>query len=233
MMWMKSIKALSWIASIGLVSSALFLAYIILFPVDVIKGWKLELPAKNEYALGEVVVIESMYSKTVPTGNNSQSERYIECRNNRGVNLRYLLNKAVANRKPSSSTGTGIVVQIPRELSGLTIPTTCFFSISISYNLYPRQAIPEYNRTKDFKLIQESEPAAVTPAPVGDTAVPLTAPLAQAEFRESKRPEGSSSSSSAPTTSPESEEAPVNPEPEEEEPSLLDRLRGILGGLAR
>lgn len=224
MMWLKSLRVLSWIASLGLVGSALFIAYIILFPVDVIKNWKLELPAKNDYTLGETVVLESTYQKTTATNNDSQSERYIECINEKGVSLRYLLNKAVANRKPSNSTGTGVVVQIPNELSGIKLPTTCFFSIAISYNVYPRQAEPEYNRTRDFTLHEEAK-TTLNPSML----VPLTSPVAQNDFRFGKLPEGSDIEP-MPTTAAGALE-PLASEPEPSNPTIIDRIRNFLGGL--
>ena len=151
----KILKTITYLTSFSLVASALFIAYIVLFPVDVLQNWTLR-TTSDRYTLGQSVVIESLFTKKVNTGKNSKASRYIECKNSNGVYVRYLLSEATANREKSKSTGTGIVVYIPKQIAEVDLPTDCFFSISIDYDVYPRRADPEYQRTKNFIL---SKPA--------------------------------------------------------------------------
>lgn len=222
MMWLKSIKALSLVASISLVSAALFIAYIVLFPVDVITNWKLSIP-KTEYTLGETVVIESLYTKKINTPRDSQSERYLECKNANGIYIRYLLNKAAANRAASPSTGTGVVVTIPDKLAELNLPTSCFFSIAINYNVYPRRAEAEYNRTQNFTLIPKStentegnsQPRILPESTQQSMSVELE------DTKESEMTEGTQSSDPTPITQ------QIAPQPQQ--PSFFQRLLNLVG----
>ncbi len=169
-MWLRSIKLLTWVASIGLVVSALFIAFVILFPVDVLTNWKIRI-AKDHYTLGETVVIESLYTKNIESSVHSVVTRYLECKNGNGVYVRYELNQALATAPQNISGGTGIIVKIPEDIAEVDLPTDCYFAISVDYDISPRRAKAEYNRSQNFVLSKpkvtkvEQKPIAINPTP--------------------------------------------------------------------
>lgn len=215
MMWLKSIKLLSWIASLGLVSAAVFIAYIVLFPVDVLTNWKLTI-SKDTYYPGDVVVIESTYTKNATV--TGTAKRYLECKNQSGVLLRYELNQAVANRSSAQLTGTGVTVTIPDRLAEITLPTDCFFSIGIEYDVYPRRAEYEYNRTQDFKLVPVDVVPTEKPTPTAGGAI--------------ERPEDDQPADAPPAVEPEAQATDTIPQREhvrsqDQEPSPITGIKPV------
>lgn len=143
------------------VFSAVVLGFSIYFTtnIHVLDNWTLEAPAGPLHA-GDAVVLISKYTKLKDV--DGTAKRYIECRNDNNVFIRYQLNEALADRA-AGAAGTGIPVKIPSNIPNL--PTTCRFSISIEYHVLPFKPTPEKNQTKEFHLLP----------PVVASTPPLTA----------------------------------------------------------
>jgi hypothetical protein len=120
-----------------------------LLNIKVIENWKLTVK-QTDIHVGDTVVLESTYHKLRTTGSDSESIRYIICRNREKVWVRYELNRATANRAVGVG-GTGIPVTIRRDIAD--VPTTCKFNIVISYKVLPFRTVVVTNDSNEF-LVQ-------------------------------------------------------------------------------
>lgn len=143
---MKAYPAVSYALSFSLIIAALVFAYTTLVPITVLQDWRLILK-KNSYTLDEIITVESAYTKTRNV--TGIATRYIECKNDRDVYVRYELSVADANRAPSAGS-TGIVSKIPNSI---VPPTSCRFSVNVCYQLYRWRNSCEYNSTSDFEVL--------------------------------------------------------------------------------
>jgi hypothetical protein len=114
--------------------------------IDVVKDWRLELP-QGEIHAGDTIVVSSMYTKLRDV--SGESKRYVECKNQNGVPIRYEINQAVANRK-SGKGGTGIEIVVP-DIPNL--PKMCKIQVSICYKVIPLKCSYENNETTEFQLL--------------------------------------------------------------------------------
>ena len=96
--------------------------------VRVLANWQLILPKQPIHA-GDPVTIQSSYTKLRPV--TGVASRYLDCKNESGAIIRYPINQATADHAPGTSTGTGVVVQMPTTIPDL--PADCRFSINIRY----------------------------------------------------------------------------------------------------
>lgn len=231
------LRAFSWLASLALVGSALYIAYVVLFPVNVLDDWTLTLSGKDYY-LGDTLTIESSYKKNVNA--KGTSTRYLECRNSNNVFVRYQLNEATGD-KPASRSSTGIIVKIPAVIAEVTLPTKCYFSISVVYDLYPRRAEPEYARTEEFTLNNAKEPqdhitqqaAPGAEGPSSNIALIPTSPRPSTSTPPAaKAPAQSAPQSKPPSSSPPTPAPTPRPQPQPPQQTLLQRtIDGVFQGV--
>lgn len=123
------------------------------FNIQVIKDWHLTLPSQEIHA-GDTIVVASTYTKLRQV--TGISTRSIECAIKPGIYLSTPLNKVLANRaaNPNKKTGTGILVQIPASMKGITsLPDPCHICVALSYPVLPGRSVPYFNCTKDFELL--------------------------------------------------------------------------------
>jgi len=118
--------------------------------VDVIddKSWHLVLPA-GEIRAGQTIYVKSEYRKLRQVEGNA--ERYIECRTKDGVQVAYLVSKAVANRAKGSG-GTGLPIPIPDNIPDL--PARCNIRVVVKYHVMPLRDVIEVKSSKDFTLLR-------------------------------------------------------------------------------
>ena len=130
----------------------LLVSYMLFWPVDVIKdgSWNIKVQGDVHYQ-NDILNVSSTYTKLREVIGTSR--RYLDCKNEQGVFVRYEINAAEANRK-AGSRGTGIKMGIPQEIP---TPTECRVAISIRYEVYPLRSHTEYNESDLFKLLPESD----------------------------------------------------------------------------
>jgi hypothetical protein len=113
---------------------------------DVLKNWRLVLP-EQQIRVGDEVVVQSLYEKV--RNSRGVSVRYIECRNETGVFIRYPISEAVANRDVGKA-GTGVVFVVPSTIPN--IPAKCRFNITIDYEVYRWRHVIESTNSAEFTL---------------------------------------------------------------------------------
>lgn len=116
------------------------------FRIDVLSDWRLELP-KDDIHIGDVIVVESIYKKELDV--SGKSTRYIECKNERGIFIRYPISEATANRS-SGKNGTGIIMKIPNSIPDA--PVTCRINVTIDYEIMAWRHVIESQNSKTFTL---------------------------------------------------------------------------------
>lgn len=132
---------------------------VLFFPVDVIYDdtWEVKVNGGNTHKVGESIQVDSIYQKLRKA--EGQANRYLDCKTERGTYLRYELNKADANRRPSlTRQGTAFTFGIPNAVKPL--PTECRVAIDIRYNVFKVggwsiRTVSEYQESKPFNLVKE------------------------------------------------------------------------------
>lgn len=149
-------KLLRGITNTRMVSYALFAFSLVLIAltlyflssVRVLENWSLRVPPGDIHA-GDRLVLLSEYTKTRDV--DGEAMRYIECMTkDTKIFIRYPINQAAANRAKGKA-GTGIPLVVPRDIPDL--PTTCKFSISITYEVLPFKKDYQKNSTQEFQLL--------------------------------------------------------------------------------
>lgn len=190
--------------------------------VTVLKDWTINLPTQPIHA-GDTINVQSVYTKLRPL--TGTAERYVDCKGFKGGYIRYLVNKAVANRAPAVHTGTGIVILIPMGIPDL--PTQCHISIVVTYQVYPWRAITQFNQSKDFTLlpslspVTSQQPAASAESSTASNPIPVAASSTGNIVSPSSNPT-STNTSAQPNTSQSQAAPPSNP-------GVIRRVLNILG----
>lgn len=179
----KKINSLSAtrLATYGLLVFALFTfaaTVYMTFNIDVLQEWRLELPKQDKIHVGDKITIASIYHKTMNV--KGTSVRYLDCKNKDGIEIRYPLNQAVADRAPKKG-GTGIVVVMPDTIPDL--PARCRVAVVIDYPVLPWRHVIETEETREFTLhpkevasvsSESNEPQRTTEIPVPATPSPAS-----------------------------------------------------------
>lgn len=136
-MWLnrntRNIKFWQFLNVALLTSLLLVLVFTLFAPVDVIKNetWKLTV-AGNVHYPGDILSVTSQYEKVKDA--TGTAKRYIECQNAQKAFIRYPINEAEANRRPTNrSVGTGVLLPVPISIP---VPTQCKVSIAIKYEIF-------------------------------------------------------------------------------------------------
>lgn len=139
--------------NLGLLSVFILLVgYIAFWPVDVLQNWVLEMPGKS-FTAGQSINVVSQYDKVREV--EGVSHRYVSCDDRRGINVRYEINSARADRTSGLNKGTGVPITFPLIVPDL--PAQCRFSISICYDINILKQHCEFNETGFFTLNPESK----------------------------------------------------------------------------
>ena len=97
----------------------------------------------------ETAIITSKFTQVKDI--SGKATRYLECKTPSNTTIRYQLNEAAANSQ-KGARGVGIIVQLPDQITGVTLPTECKFSISIDYQINKLRNFNEANESTEFTL---------------------------------------------------------------------------------
>lgn len=146
-----------------LILLAMFVTFLglLLYPIDVLNDdeWKIKVNGGNTHYVDETIAVDSIYTKLRKA--EGQTTRYIDCRTQSGTFLRYELNQADANRRPSKTKqGTAFTFSVPKTIT--PVPTKCKIVIDIRYSVFKMlgqsfRTVPEYQESKEFNLLPASE----------------------------------------------------------------------------
>lgn len=177
-----------------------------MFNIKVLENWTLTVKQADIH-VGDTVIVESTYTKLRTTGSDSEATRYIICKNSSNVWVRYEVSRATANRAAGKG-GTGIPITIRRDIAD--VPTTCKFSIVISYKVLPFRTVVVANESNEFLVLPERTVpiTSAVPAQVPIASTPSRVPTSNAPAAVS----GSSRSSYSPSSNPTPSNTPRQPD---------------------
>lgn len=139
-------------AAYGLAGLALLLAlwlnFVYLFPVDVIKDAKLTVPEKT-HKVGETVTAYSSFTKVRDAG-AKRTERYVECKH---FNNKFMKHEANSEDKPrTASPGSYSDVPVTVVIPVVPRPATCRIALEPVYLVWGIREFPERIVSNEFEV---------------------------------------------------------------------------------
>lgn len=223
---MKILSVAATISSVALVIVALTMSYALVAPVDVIddETWTITYD-KSTYRVGDKATLTSKFTKLRDI--DGTATRFISCKSPDNVFIKYKLNNDVAIA-PQGKAGVGIIVTIPQELAGITLPTDCRFTIRVDYNINFFRTHTESTTSSEFVLYPKSDTSNSTSSTIVNPNGTST----------TTNTESNSSTTPMPAPQPAAVPEPVKPAPQSPtQPAgpilgipLIDGIIKLLGG---